>query len=131
MGVSQKFISLGLVSLFLLVLAASGPHRVHHLEQEFQILLGHSAYEHHAHENHEGHHHGDHPEDAGQEHSACVLATAGQCTHDKKADDPVLIHAANEANPVVLQETFLVRHFLFFNLSPRAPPFPVLSYANL
>ena len=126
MGVSQKFISLGLASLFLLVLAASGPHRAHHLEEEFQVLLGHSA-----HENHEGHHHGDHPEDAGQEPSACVLATAGQWTHDNKADDPVLIHAANEANPVVLQKIFLVRHFLCFNLSPRAPPFPVLSYANL
>ena len=77
MGVSQKFISLGLASFFLLVLAASGNHRVHHLEQEVQTLLGHSANAHHAHENHEGHHHGDHPDDTGQEHSTCVLATAG------------------------------------------------------
>ena len=131
MGVSQKFISLGLASLFLLVLAASGNHRVHHLEQEVQTLLGHSANAHHAHVNHEGHHHGDHPDDAGQEHSTCVLATAGQWAQDNKADDLVLIHAANEANPLSLQEIFLARDSLFFNLSPRAPPIPLPSFASL
>ncbi len=122
MGVSRRFISIGLGLSFLAVLAASGPHRTHHLGQEIQALLKGSVDERHEYEHHEGDPHENHPEDPRQEQGACALAAAGGWTQGCEADGLVFIHVANEADPRSFQDVLLIRDSLFSSLSPRAPP---------
>lgn len=124
-GVHSRAFRALLAGAFLALLAASAPHRVHHLGERLAKLLPAGAHAHgnplHDYEGGRDRRRADPPLGASHE-APCVLEAAGNRLTACAAQTPTLAIRLLPAAPPSSPVFFVARHAVPRDLSPRAPP---------
>jgi hypothetical protein len=119
----RSICALGIVSLFVLFLTASAPHRVHHFFEQLQFPVAHKHSHGHDHDAADtAHRHAPDHDSPKPQHSDCVVQSVAQNSHVSSVqliEVPFLeIALAHKPDPGIVASSF-------FDASPfsqRAPP---------
>jgi hypothetical protein len=121
LAVLKRSLSLGSAFGLLFFLAASAPHRVHHIFERFPVAQNLSGAHEGTHDHATHHEHHREPAPSSQQRD-CVVLSVAQHSH-LSAVESFEIRLIDTLISPHDQPTFLVTHLLHFSPgSPRAPP---------